>query len=182
MGRKYGICPEWLPFYVRWWGKGNSNYLSLLQLTCPQYVYHLVRQLHFYHIFNGMYVQTSIKHGRGTRGSDNPPLRYKKAEIQKDFSFNFSWWRRGRVELPVQKKVASTSTGIVCSFISPAQPLQAEFKRASRLVLNSPYQHRDYCTPAFRRPIQSHRDEERLDERPFRLLLELLRWQLIFAT
>jgi hypothetical protein len=41
-----------------------------------------------------------------------------------------SWWRRGRVELPVQKKVASTSTSVVCTLMSPAQPLQAEFKRA----------------------------------------------------
>ncbi len=47
-----------------------------------------------------------------------------------------NWWRRGRVELPVQKKVARTSTGVVGTLILPGLPLSTELNQASQLKLS----------------------------------------------
>jgi hypothetical protein len=92
------------------------------------------------------------------------------------------WWRRGRVELPVQKKVARISTSLVNSSYL-VQPSSADRIRLDQpIFLANPYRHQDWSTSTLRHPIPTHRGEVRLDVQPLiRLQLVLLRWQLFFC-
>jgi len=96
---------------------------------------------------------------------------------------NFLWWRRGRVELPVQKQVARTYYKFSQLFYlarpasaGPVWPDQSIV--LSQSVSTSGPEHPDFSAP---NPDPSGGDQAGCAAL-FRQRSELLRWQLSFAT
>ena len=77
----------------------------------------------------------------------------KKASLCQREAFEDFWWRRGRVELPVQKSPPRVSTSLFgCLFSLHCHP-PADFSGASRCFLGGPHRHRGRSTSTFRRPV-----------------------------
>lgn len=64
----------------------------------------------------------------------------------------WTWWRRGRIELPVQAEDAlSLLQAYPDSLISLRRPLRARPDEASQMVLGAPHRRQERSTPANRR-------------------------------
>ena len=77
------------------------------------------------------------------------------------------WWRRGRVELPVQKRVARIYYRLSRPpFVSPDHRPPTESGQASQLIFPGVRRQLPRGTPAFRRSLSTHRGEIEVNAQP----------------
>ena len=86
-------------------------------------------------------------------------MKKRSNDIMWKTKLKIGWWRRGRVELPVQKRPLRVYYKLSRLFVSPVRPLPTEFRQVSRVLLVPPIPasgqwHPDFSSPT---PIPSGR-------------------------